>query len=53
VVGATRHLSDDGPDAGQREAVVVGLYDPLQELVAQHLQNHAHVWPTNHIKEAL
>jgi hypothetical protein len=47
------HLFDDAPHAGQGEAVVVGLYDPLQELVAQHFQNHAHVWPTKQIKEAL
>lgn len=38
------HLSEDALDAGQRETRVVGLDDPPQQLVAQHLQDHAHVW---------
>lgn len=38
------HLCEDALDAGQRETRVVGLDDPPQQLVAQHLQDHAHVW---------
>lgn len=41
--GGKEHLSEDAPDAGQRQAPVVGPDDPPQQLVAQHLQDHAHV----------
>lgn len=41
---AAQHLSEDALNAGQGEACVVGFDDPPQQLVAQHLQDHAHVW---------
>lgn len=38
------HLPDDAFDAGQWQPLVVGADDPTQQLVAQHLQHHHHVW---------
>ncbi len=39
-----QHLSEDALNAGQGEASVIGFNDPPQQLMAQHLQNHAHIW---------
>lgn len=38
------HLSDDAFDTREWKTGVVGLNDPPEELVAQHLQDHAHIW---------
>jgi hypothetical protein len=42
-VGNKWYLSYDGLDAGQRQALVVGLDDPLEQVVSEHLEHHAHI----------
>lgn len=43
VVFDSGHLSDDALHTGQWQALVVGLDDPLEQVVTQHLKNHTHV----------
>lgn len=38
------YLSEDALNAGKGETSVVGFDNPPQQLMAQHLQNHADVW---------
>lgn len=40
----TAHLPDDALDTAHGEALVVGLNDPLEEMVPKHLKDHADIW---------
>lgn len=37
------HLFEDAFNTRQRETCVVGFDDPPEQLVAENLQNHAHI----------
>lgn len=40
------HLSNDTLHAAYGEALVVGLDDPFEEMVAKHFKDHADIWDT-------
>lgn len=40
---AVHYLSYDAFNTGQGEALIVRLDDPLQQVITQHLENHAHI----------
>lgn len=46
------YLPYDALDAGQWQALVVGLDDPLQQVVAQHLEHHTHVLRGRRVKDS-
>ena len=37
-------MSNDALHTTYWEALVVGLYDPLEEMVAKHFKDHADIW---------
>jgi len=38
------HLSNNALDTRQRQALVVGLNNPLQQMVAEDFKHHTHIW---------
>lgn len=38
------YLSDYALDTWQRQTLVVGFNNPLQQVVTQHLEYHTHIW---------
>ena len=44
VVHAQQHLPDDAVYSVDGEAPVVALDDGLEQVMAQHLKHHAHIW---------
>lgn len=38
------YLSDYALDTRQRQTLVVGFNNPLQQMVTKHLKDHTHIW---------